>query len=326
MTVNNELSGQVLSEEAKGGYFRTRNGRQLLIDLIYVTPQYVIYLGLQILPFLIALPIIFTDQVDFLDQDIDFIGTANIESVFQAPLNERFYEALRRTTIFAIMNYLMVFVFGFVLALMMYELTSKLKGAFFTIIYLPWMVSGIGIGLIMTMLFSTDTGSVNVILEELGFGRNLLDVKTEATATYYLPIMYGWKTAGFNMALFLGGLLAIPSETIESARMDGANYIQRVIYIYIPQIIPSIIIASIFAMVNSFGIFDELVGLGALAGNANAEFLSTFIYQLGFGSSTVGGAKVGTLAQGITVSLVVFVPLVVVAFYLNRLQKKMQYH
>lgn len=311
---------------ARVGYFANRSGRQLITDLMYVLPQYVIYIGLQILPFAIALPIIFTDQVDFLDQDIDFIGLDNIRSVFEPPLNERFFEALRRTATFAIFNYLFVFVFGFLLALMMYELTSKLKGLFFTIIYMPWMVSGIGIGLIMTMLFATDTGSVNVILDELGLGRNLIDAKTEIVAVFYLPIMYGWKTAGFNMALFLGGLLSIPNETIESARMDGANYLQRVVYIYIPQIVPSIIIATIFAMINSFGIFDELVGLGALAGNSNAEFLSTFIYQLGFGAASVGGAKVGTLAQGITVSLIVFLPLVVVAFYLNRLQKKLQYH
>ena len=68
------------------------------------------------------------------------------------------------------------------------------------------------------------------------------------------------------------------------------------------------------------------MGLGALAGNTNAEFLSIFIYQLGFGASAVGGVKVGTLAQGITVSLLVFLPLVIVAFYLNRLQKKLSYH
>lgn len=303
-----------------------RNRRETLIDLIYVAPQYILYLGLQILPFAIALPIIFTDQVDFLDQDVDWVGFDNIAALFRAPLDERLYEALRRTVIFTIINYLMVFLFGFLLALAMFELVSKLKGAFFTIIYMPWMLSGVGVGLIMVMLFSTDTGSFNLILTEMGFGTNAFDAKSETTALLVLPFMYGWKTAGFNMALFLGGLLAIPSETIESARMDGARYWQRVWYIYLPQIIPSIIIATIFSIINSFGIFDELVGLGALAGNPNAEFMSIFIYQLGFGSATVGGAKIGTLAQGITASLVIFLPLVFFAFWLNRLQKKMAYH
>lgn len=305
---------------------RRRRRRAFLTDLLYLGPQYVIYFGLQLLPFIIALPIIFTDQVDFLDQDVDWVGFANIASLFQEPLNERLWEAFRRTFIFSCVNYLMVFLFGFLLALAMYELTSKIRGVFFTIIYMPWMLSGIGVGLIMLMLFSTDTGTVNLILAELGFGTNAFNAKSETTALVLLPFMYGWKAAGFNMALFLGGLLAIPTETIESARIDGAKYWQRVWYVYLPQIVPSIIIATIFSIINSFGIFDELVGLGALAGNTNAEFMSIFIYQLGFGAAATGGAKIGTLAQGITASIVIFLPLVLIAFWLNRLQKKLSYH
>ena len=308
------------------GLTTTRSRRELQRDLIYIVPQYAIYLVMQLIPFAIALPIILTDQVDFLDQDIAFIGLDNIRSLFEEPLRDRFFAALWRTTVFSVVNYSMVFLFGFLLALAMFEVASRLKGAFFTIIYLPWMVSGVGIGLIMIMLFSTDTGTMNLILEALGLGRNLLDVKSEAVALFALPFLYGWKAAGFNMALFLGGLLAIPTETIESSKLDGASYLQRVRHVYLPQIVPSIIIATIFSIINSFGIFDELVGLGALAGNTNAEFLSIFIYQLGFGAAAVGGAKIGTLAQGITVALLVFLPLVVVAFYLNRLQKKMSYH
>ncbi|RVT86682.1 sugar ABC transporter permease [Rhodobacteraceae bacterium CCMM004] len=322
-----ESSARVASSEGtRTQAARARSRREFLTDLIYIAPQYVIYIGLQLLPFAIALPIIFTDQVDFLDQDVNWVGFDNIASLFQAPLDDRLYQALRRTVIFSVVNYLMVFLFGFLLALAMFELVSKLKGIFFTIIYMPWMLSGIGVGLIMVMLFSTDTGSFNLIVSELGADGNAFDAKSETTALFVLPFMYGWKAAGFNMALFLGGLLAIPTETIESARMDGAGYWKRVWYIYLPQIVPSIIIATIFSIINSFGIFDELVGLGALAGNQNAEFMSIFIYQLGFGSATMGGAKIGTLAQGITASLVIFLPLVFLAFWLNRLQKKMSYH
>lgn len=316
----------VPAEDARKRAASARSRRELRTDLLYIAPQYIIYVGLQLLPFAIALPIIFTDQVDFLDQDIDWVGFDNIASLFQAPLDERLLGALRRTVIFSVINYAMVFLFGFLLALAMFELVSRLKGVFFTIIYMPWMLSGIGVGLIMLMLFSTDTGSFNLILAEMGFGTNAFDAKSEGTALYVLPFMYGWKAAGFNMALFLGGLLSIPTETIESARMDGARYWQRVWYIYLPQIVPSIIIATIFSIINSFGIFDELVGIGALSGNANAEFMSIFIYQLGFGSAAVGGTKIGTLAQGITASLVIFLPLVFIAFWLNRLQKKLSYH
>lgn len=292
----------------------------------YAVPQLILYLGLQILPFCIALPIMFTDQLDFLDRDVSFVGFQNITSLFEEPLGPIFFDDLRRTTIFTLVNFVTVFAVGLTLALVMFEVSTRLRGVFFTIIYMPWMVSGVGIGLLMIMLFSRDTGTANLLIEAAGGPRNTIDVRTEAVSLYALPVVYSWKTAGFNMAIFLGGLLAIPKETIESSKLDGANYLRRVIHIYLPQMVPSLIIVTIFTLINSFGIFDELVGLGALGGNGSAEFLSIFIYELGFGTAANLGSRAGTMAQGITASLVVFLPLVLFAFYLNRLQKKLQYH
>lgn len=326
-------STRVLDDEPEAAATRpaarrrlSRSQRDSLVDLAYAAPQYILYLGLLVLPFLIALPIVFTDRLDFLDRDVDYIGLANFTSLVEKPMVDLFVPALWRTALFTVTAYLTVFLFGFLLALAMYELTSRLKGMFFTVIYMPWMVSGISIGLIMVMLFSHDTGTANLAVEALGLGRNVFDAKTETAVVFALPFIYGWKTAGFNMALFLGGLLAIPTETIESAKLDGANYLQRVVHVYVPQMVPSIIIATIFSLINGFGLFDELVGLGGLSGNSNARFLSILIYELGFAGAQNYGAKVGTLAQGITVSLVVFVPLVVIAYFLNRLQRRLQYH
>lgn len=294
-----------------------RDWRELAADLAFLLPQYVLYVTLTLLPFAVALPIVFTDQVDFSDNAIAAVGFDNLLSIFRPPLDQRFYAALRRTLIFTVLNYAMVFAFGFLLALALFELRSRLVGLFFTIIYLPWMVSGIGIGLLLVMLFSPDTGTVNLALERLGLGSNLINIKEEATILLVLPLVAGWKTAGFNMAIFLGGLLAIPGETIEAARIDGANYLQRVRYIYVPQLVPAIVTATVFCLVASFGLFDELVGLGALYGNPNAEFLSVLIYKLGF-----SGGRDGTLAQGITISLVVFLPLLLAAFALTAWQKR----
>lgn len=48
--------------------------------------------------------------------------------------------------------------------------------------------------------------------------------------------MTGWRYAGLNMAFFLGGLMGIPTDSIEASIIDGANYWQKLRYIYIPQI------------------------------------------------------------------------------------------
>jgi ABC-type sugar transport system permease subunit len=191
------------------------------------------------------------------------------------------------------------------------------RGGFFTIIYLPMMLSGLATGFVTTMLFSRATGTVNLLLLELGWLQNPIDLKLPTGTTVILPILIGWKYAGFNMAIFLSGLMNIPRETIEAAIVDGASYWQRLIRVYFPQMMPSFIIATIFCLIGSFGIFDELVAMGALYGNQQAFFLSVLFFEYGFLRRR--------LALGMTLALEVGIPLVFLGVLLQRLQRRLQY-
>ena len=55
-------------------WMRSKRARELFVDLLYSVPQFTIYFIVLLLPFIIALPMIFTDRVDFLDTDVDFVG------------------------------------------------------------------------------------------------------------------------------------------------------------------------------------------------------------------------------------------------------------
>jgi ABC-type sugar transport system permease subunit len=300
----------------------TVEGRRTLWEILFVSPQLLLYLGLTIVPLLVSIPIVLTDRINFTDQNVDFVGLSNFVTIFQAPLIEQFLPSLSRTVILTLSNYVLVFVFGLTLALLMYE--GKFSGLFFTLIYMPYMLSGLGTGMLLIMLFSRDQGSINLLLMNLGILKEPFDIKDPTITAYALPLILGWRYAGFNMALFLAGLMSIPTETIDASKVDGANYWQRLIFIYLPQIVPSIIIATIFCLIGSFGVFDEPVGLGAFYGNRSAEYFAVTIFKLGFGSTI--GQQIGTMAQGIAMSLVVFVPLMVIAIYLIRVQKKLQYY
>ena len=84
--------------------------------------------------------------------------------------------------------------------------------------------------------------------------------------------------------------------------------------------------ATVICLILAVGMFDELIGLAALQGNNSAEFISVFIYLLGFGSPIMGGIKMGTVAEGVTVSILVFLPFLILAFYLTRIQKRRSYY
>ncbi len=289
---------------------------ETLQEVAFVAPQLILYITFTILPFFVAIPLVLTDRKTFLDNEVAFVGLKNFVTIFQEPFISEFLPALQKTVTFTILNYATIYIFGLTLALIMFEYRSRLKKPFFTVIYMPYMISGLGAGMLLGLLFAKDTGYINLLLQNIGLITEPLDIKSQSAVTWALPVMTGWRYAGVNLAFFLAGLLSIPTDSIEASIIDGANYWQKLRFIYIPQIIPSIVMATVTCLIGSFNLIDELFGMGAMYGNQSAVFLSVLVFKKGF---------IGGLSQSVAMSFTVFIPLIIVAFCLIRWQKRMQY-
>ena len=288
--------------------------RQILSQYTFILPQLILFVGLTIVPFFVALPILFTDKASFTDPLINPVGFRNFVALFTDPSIQRDYlPALRRTLVFVALNYTTVYIFGLSLALLMYEV--GFKGGFFTIIYLPLMLSGLAVGYMAVMLFSRGTGTMNLLLLELEIISKAIDIYSPEGTAFILPLMVGWRYAGYNMAIFLSGLLSISSETIDASKVDGTNYWQRLWHVYFPQMLPSFIMATTMCLIGSFAVFDELVAMGALYVNPEAKLLSVLFFTYGF--------QVNRLALGMTLAIITFLPLVFIGVGLQRLQRRL---
>jgi len=294
-----------------------RQRRRILVQYAFILPQLVLFVGLTIVPFFVAIPILFTDMSMFNDPQINPVGFRNFTAIFTEPSVQRDYlPALRRTVVFVVLNYLMVYLFGLSLALLMFEV--GFRGGFFTVVYLPLMLSGLATGYTAVMLFSRETGTANLLLLELGLIQKAIDIYSPEGTQFILPLLVGWRYAGYNMAIFLSGLLGIPEETIEASIVDGASYWQRLTRVYFPQMWPSFIMATTMCLIGSFAVFDELVAMGALYVNPEAKLLSVLFFTYGF--------QVERLAQGMTLAVETFLPLVVLGVLLQRLQRRLAYY
>jgi ABC-type sugar transport system permease subunit len=282
--------------------------RQRIIgDWLLMAPQLILFVGLTLVPFIIAIPMLFTDQLSFQDVGIESAGLSNFTRLFTDPnIQAEYLPALKRTVLFVTFNYLMVYVFGLTLALLIYEI--GFHGWFFTIVYLPMMVSGLAIGYMATMLFARSTGTVNLMLGQWFGVKNAIDIQNPSFTAVMLPVMIGWRYAGFNVAIFLAGLLAIPIETIEAATVDGASC--RGCKHLFPQM-PSFIIASIFCLIGSLG-YSTADPLGAGQREARISLCCSSPTHY-FTASLWADADLQT-----------FLPLVIVALLLQRLQQLMR--
>ncbi len=290
--------------------------RRILRDWTFILPQLILFVTLTIIPLFVAIPFLFTDISRFNDPQINQVGLSNFTAVFTDPgVQADYFPALRRTLVFVVLNYTTVFIFGLSLALLLYEV--GFRGGFFTVVYLPLMISGLAVGYIAVMLFSRETGTANLLLMELGLLKKPIDIFSAEGTAFILPLLVGWRYAGYNMAIFLAGLMAIPKETIEAAIVDGASYWQRLWKVYFPQMLPSFILATTMCLIGSFAVFDELVAMGALYVNPEAKLLSILFFTYGF--------QVERLGMGMTLAVITFLPLVLVGVALQRLQRRLQY-
>jgi ABC-type sugar transport system permease subunit len=173
------------------------------------------------------------------------------------------------------------------------------------------------VGYMAVMLFSRETGTANLLLLDLGILKKPIDIFSAQGTALILPLLVGWRYAGYNMAIFLSGLLSIPEETIEASVVDGTNYWQRLWKVYFPQMLPSFILATTMCLIGSFAVFDELVAMGALYVNPEAKLLSILFFTYGF--------QVERLAMGMTLAVITFLPLVLLGIALQRLQRRVQY-
>ena len=174
-----------------------------------------------------------------------------------------------------------------------------------TISYAPYFLSNVVLVCIISVLFSS-TGVVNNILHSTGGSiRNFT-----SEAQYFRPLYIGstiWQSMGFNAIIYIAALTGISPEFYEAALIDGANKFQRVWYIDLPLIMPTVILMFILAVGNIMTIGYEKAWLMQAGGNMSvSEIISTYVYKTGLQSAQYSFAT----AVGLFNSVVNFIILV----------------
>ena len=184
--------------------------------------------------------------------DAVFIGLGNYVKVFK---DAGFMNAFKNTAWFAVASIILINVVAFLLA---YALTQKLRFAnvFRTVFFMPNLIGGVVLGYIWSLIFDGILKAYSTYLT--------------ANATYGfwgLVILVAWQQIGYMMIIYIAGLQAVPGDMLEAAKMDGANGIQTLVKVIIPNVMPSITICTFLTLTNSFKLFDQNLALTGGAPN-----------------------------------------------------------
>ncbi len=208
-----------------------------------------------------------------------WVGLKYFKQLFDTPI---FLDILKNTLVISLYSIVVGFPFPIILAFAFNEVRNqKIKKTIQTIAFAPYFISTVVIVGILMQVFSYRYGVVNELLKLLG--KSPIDFF--GSSGFFRPayVWSGvWQGAGYGSVLYTAALSGIDVSLYEAAYLDGANKIQKIFYIDLPSITPTIIITLILTTGGILNVGFEKVFLMQNPVNYGiSEVISTFVYKSG---------------------------------------------
>ncbi len=217
-----------------------------------------------------------------------FIGFKNY---IQLLTNSDFYVGFFRTLIVVALAINIEFLLGLAAALLINKITYNAR-LLRTLIMFPMMFSPILVGFLFKFMFNDNVGIINNILESLGVIKHGIPWLIQSgLALFSILSAEIWSSTSVFAILLLAGLMSIPKEPIEAAKIDGCSPLQSFRYVTLPYLRPFIYIAMCIRSLDIARAYDivKIMTNGGPAGRT--ELLWTMIGKTGFTDSKMGLAN-----------------------------------
>ena len=242
-----------------------------------------------------------------------FIGFGNY---LRALADETLYAAAFHNVKYALGTVTGKLLFSLILALLMQRSFRGLT-FFRAVFFVPVVLSTTTVGVIWARIYDPVLGLLNVFLTQAGFiSQPILWLSNPNLAIWSLVIVDLWKWVGYHTVIFLAGLTTIPDELYESASIDGANYLQRMLFITIPQLRGVILMNMTIALMGAFSVFDIVHIMTRGGPYGSTEVILTYMYRQTF----EGGAT--NYGYGSTIAVILFLIIFCITMLMNRLINK----
>ncbi|MDR3659356.1 MAG: sugar ABC transporter permease [Mycobacterium sp.] len=163
-------------------------------------------------------------------------------------------------------------------------------GFFRTLYVLPWICSPLAIAVLWRWILSPTDGAVSTVL-----GHRIEWLTDPTLALPVVSAVTVWTNVGYVTLFFLAGILAIPDDVHNAARIDGATAWQRFNRITLPMLRPTLFFVLVTGIVSAAQVFDTVYALTGGGPEGRTDLIAHRIYAEAFGSAAVGRAAVMAL-------------------------------
>jgi ABC-type sugar transport system permease subunit len=216
----------------------------------------------------------------------EWLGLGNYERLFA---DELFWNALRVTSIFAVVSVVAQMFLGYwsAVALLKDTLFNKIVRSIF---FFPTIVALATIGLVWRFLLDPSIGLVGGIATASG-AEPIPWLQDTALALPTVIFVSVWKNLGFTMVILLAGLTAVPAHLYEAARIDGAGQRQLTWHVTLPSMRPTLLFTTMILTINSLQVFDLVYVMTSGGPLFATDTLVTKMFREGFTNFDIGYAS-----------------------------------
>lgn len=211
-------------------------------------------------------------------------------------------QVTRNTLLYNIAFILLGVVFEMGSAILLNEIGGKwFKKIAQSFMFLPYFISWVVVSAVMYNVFNYEKGVVNHVLNLLG--SKPFDLYNSPNAwPIVLIILKLWKQTGYGSVVYLAAITGLDQEMFEAASIDGASAWQKIRYITIPSLVPTMVILVLLAIGNifrgDFGMFYQTVKTSALL-QPVTDVIDTYVFRLLINNSDVGVSAAAGLYQSV---------------------------
>ena len=265
-----------------------------MVRKIIRSPVMLIMPSILAIGFVIIIPLIFSFYTSFTsykltrpDSLFNFVGLRNYERLID---NAKFWYAFGRTILFLAVVLNLELLFGLGIALLINKITWGQR-TLRTIMMFPMMFSPILVGFQWKYIFNDNIGLLNNFLREFGVIQPIPWLVDGVLANISIMAAEIWSSTSVFAILLLAGLLGIPKDPLEAARVDGCNSWQVFKNITLPFLMPFVFIAMTIRSLDVARAYDIVQMMTGGGPAKRTELLWTLISRTGYVDAKMGMAN-----------------------------------
>ena len=295
--------------------------REGTLAWMFLMPSVVYILALVAVPFVLAIGFALSD-VTAGDPSFDWVGARNFERIFDDPV---FWRSLGNTFVFTLVSMVLIVVLGKVLANI---LVADFRGKWFVrfLVLLPWTTPVALSSIAWLWMLDSIFSPIDWAFRQIGLLGSADALIKPDTNMYWLGepglamgsviAVHVWRLTPLAAVIMVAGLVAIPRDLDEAARVDGAGYWRRMFEVTVPLVLPVAAVAALFGAIFTFtdmAVVDVLTNGGP---NNATQVLTSWAFFRGIDGGDVG--------QGAAIALFLFPLLLAAAIAILRAVRRME--